>query len=58
VFHLSGEVLQDPLHAVPVDEVALEGDFLPDRLAFSPGFDRSVILAAHKAIELAPVLAK
>src|SRR6266581_6775417 len=44
--------------AVPVHEVALESDFLPDRLAFPPGFDRPVVLATHKAIELAPMLAK
>ncbi len=57
-FHLPRESLQDPFHAVAINEVALEGDFLPDRLAFSPGFNRPVILPAHKAIELAPVLPK
>jgi hypothetical protein len=34
VFYLPGEVPQDAFHAVPVHEVALEGDFLPDRLTF------------------------
>ncbi len=58
LFHLPGEMPQDAFHAVAVHQVALEGDFLPDRLAFPPGFDRSVVLAAHKARELAPVLAK
>ena len=43
VFHLLGELFQDPFHAIPIHEVALEGDFLPDRLAFSCGFDWSVI---------------
>ncbi len=38
--HLSGKVPQDAFHAVPAHEVALESDFLPDRLAFPRGFDR------------------
>lgn len=58
VFHLPGEVRQDLYHALAVREVTLEGDFLPDRLAFSRGFDRPVILAAHRVMELAPLFPK
>src|SRR6266699_4553325 len=44
-FQLPSELLQNPFHAIPIDEVAFEGDFLPDRLALSPGFGWAVILA-------------
>ncbi len=58
VLHLPGELRQDLYHAVPVHEVALEGNLLPNRLAFPCGFDRPVILAAHRVIELDPLFPK
>ncbi len=47
MFHLLGELLQDLYHALAVHEVALEGDLLPNRLAFPCRFDWPVVLAAH-----------
>jgi len=58
VFYLPGEVFQEPFHVVPIHKITLEGDLLPDRLAFPRGFDGTIILATYKAIELAPLLPK